>query len=217
MSTPFGQPLVVQLVCTEYAAKPLTYMIVGAPAHGTSSAVGPTGQVMYTPAAGFSGIDSFTYDASSTNGGSYVQTISITVGPNPVGVASAGRGRPNRTGVHVSVACTGAPGAHCQLTAAMTVTETFVRNKLVALGSARSKRPKKTKKAVTVGRSSIVIRAATTKVIGIVLNSAGRQLLSSHDRLQVSLVVTQTAGATNELVSRQTLTIKTSPSKHNKS
>jgi Bacterial Ig domain/Glycine rich protein len=188
MSTSAGRPLVVQLMCTEYAAKRLTYRIVVPPAHGTLTAVGLTGQVVYKPAAGFSGIDSFTYDASSTNGSSNVQTISIAVGPNPAAIA--GRGRANKNGVQVPVACTGAPGAHCRLTVAMT------------------------EKDVTVGRRSIVIPAGMTKVIRVALNSAGRQLLSSHGNLRVSLVVTQIAGSKHEVVSRQTLTLKTSTASH---
>ncbi len=215
MSTPFGQPLVVQLMCTEYAGKPLTYTIVGAPAHGTLSVVSPSGQVMYTPAVGFSGVDSFTYDASSTNGNSGVQTISITVGPNPVGVASAGRARGNRTMVEVSVACAGAVGAHCQLTVAMSVTETSAGGKLVAVSSARSKRHK-TRKVVTVGGASIVVMAGTSQIVGISLNSVGRHLLSTFGKLPVSIAVTQTAGSRNILISHQTVTLKAGPRKHNK-
>jgi len=184
-STPSGRPLVVQLMCTEYAAKPLTYRIVVAPAHGALRAVSLTGQVVYEPAAGFSGIDSFTYDASSTNGSSNVRTISIAVGPNLV--ASAGRGRANKTGVEVPVACTGARGAHCRLTVAMITND------------------------VTVGRRSIVMSAGRTEVIPVALNSAGRRLLSSYGELRVSLVVTQTASTKHKVVSRQTLTLKTSP------
>lgn len=48
-NTPYGQAAIVQLMCTEFAGRALTYAIVGAPAHGTLSAVGATGQVTYTP------------------------------------------------------------------------------------------------------------------------------------------------------------------------
>jgi hypothetical protein len=80
-STPYGKALMLQLMCTEFAGRPLTYAVVGAPAHGTLSAVGATGQVTYTPAVGFSGNDSFTYDASSTYGPSNVSSVSIAVSP----------------------------------------------------------------------------------------------------------------------------------------
>ena len=69
----------MQLACTEFASQPLTYAIVGAPAHGTLSAATAAGQVTYTPAAGFQGNDSFTYDASSTNGTSNVASVAIVV------------------------------------------------------------------------------------------------------------------------------------------
>jgi hypothetical protein len=199
-------------MCTNSVGQPLSYAIMSAPSHGTLGSVGATGQVTYTPAAGFSGNDSFTYDASSPSGTSSVQTVSITVAT--VGVASAMRGRANDTGVEVSVACPGAPGAHCRLTFVMTVTETLVRHTLVALSSGRSKRPRETK-VVTVGRSSTVIPAGTTKVIRVLLNGAGRQLLASNGKLRVSLVLTQTAGSKHELVARQTLTLRTSGTEHN--
>jgi hypothetical protein len=71
-----------------------------------------------------------------------------------------------------------------------------------------------TEKDVTVGRRSVVIPARTTKVIRVALNGAGRRLLSRHGKLRVSLVVTQTAGTKHHVVSRQTLTLKTSPTRH---
>jgi hypothetical protein len=204
LSTPFGEGLVVQLMCTEFAGRPLTFAIVGAPAHGTLSAVGATGQVTYAPSAGFSGNDSFTYDASSANGTSSVHTVSIGVGSPSV--ASAGHASANRTSAKVRVTCTGAAGTNCRVTVTMTVTETLAGKKHVAVSSAKSTSPQQ-KKVVTVGRTSAAVRAGTSQVINVPLDNKGKHLLSTRGKLLVSIVVTQTAGATNKVVSRQTLTL----------
>jgi hypothetical protein len=60
----------------------ITYTVATQPAHGTLGAV--TGSsVTYTPAAGYSGADSFTFTASNA-GGSSVGQVNITVGQPPV-------------------------------------------------------------------------------------------------------------------------------------
>lgn len=59
------------------AATSLT--VVSTPSHGTASINGT--RLSYTPAAGYSGKDSFTYTASNGGGTSAVATVSITVTP----------------------------------------------------------------------------------------------------------------------------------------
>ena len=54
--------------------------VAAAASHGTATASG-TG-ITYTPAAGFSGTDSFTYKASNTGGTSAAATVTITVTPS---------------------------------------------------------------------------------------------------------------------------------------
>ncbi|HEY0230260.1 MAG TPA: Ig-like domain-containing protein, partial [Dokdonella sp.] len=51
------------------------------PAHGSAAIAG--GQVTYTPAAGYSGSDSFRYSASDGRGGSATAQVSVTVGARP--------------------------------------------------------------------------------------------------------------------------------------
>ncbi len=63
----------------------MTYAIVYSSTHGSLGILHQyTGQVSYTPDAGFSGSDSFTYRASSANGTSNTATAQITVNPPPV-------------------------------------------------------------------------------------------------------------------------------------
>lgn len=59
---------------------------VTTPAHGTAERL-PTGTVRYTPAAGYSGGDSFTYTITDTNGGAASATVSLTIAPNQPPVA----------------------------------------------------------------------------------------------------------------------------------
>jgi hypothetical protein len=74
----------VQLSCTDTAGNPLTYSIVTVPAHGKLGLLSAAGQVSYTPTAGYSGPDSFTYRAIASDGTSNTATVSITVASAPV-------------------------------------------------------------------------------------------------------------------------------------
>ena len=56
---------------------PLSISAVSNPAHGTAT-IG-TGGILYTPAAGYAGTDSFTYTISDGRGGSATATVTITV------------------------------------------------------------------------------------------------------------------------------------------
>jgi CSLREA domain-containing protein len=87
-ATGASQPVVVQLQCSDPAGAPLTYALDMKPSHGALTALDPVaGKVTYTPTAGYSGADSFTYHATSANGTTTVQTVSITV-------SQQARGRP---------------------------------------------------------------------------------------------------------------------------
>lgn len=60
----------------------LTFSIITSPAHGTLTGTAP--DVTYTPAAGFSGVDSFTYQVSDGTASSEAATISIMVIPKEI-------------------------------------------------------------------------------------------------------------------------------------
>ena len=63
----------------------LTLTTVGAPVHGTASIAGT--RVSYTPAAGYSGSDSFSYSIADGRGGTASATVSITIASNNPPVA----------------------------------------------------------------------------------------------------------------------------------
>ena len=67
---------------------PITsYAITTAPAHGSAALNAATGAVTYTPAPGYSGPDSFTFDATSSHGTGAAAAATITVAARPPVVA----------------------------------------------------------------------------------------------------------------------------------
>jgi 6-phosphogluconolactonase (cycloisomerase 2 family) len=83
-STAYQTPVSVAVSCTDADGDPLTTAIVTGPAHGTLGAVAQsTGTLTYAPAAGYSGTDSFTFDASDGTNVSAPVTATISIGAPP--------------------------------------------------------------------------------------------------------------------------------------
>lgn len=106
-TTPFQRAVSVTMTCTDPNGDTVTRHIVGAPAHGTLSAVSGD-KVTYTPAAGYSGADSFTFAADDGAGDGNAATAAITVQPDttPPSVTLVGGSRPLKItsrGVRVKV------------------------------------------------------------------------------------------------------------------
>lgn len=81
-STAYQTPMIVTLSCSDTDGDPVTTSIVAAPAHGTLGQPA-NGTVTYTPAPGYSGTDSFTFDASDGTNVSSPATAMIAVGAPP--------------------------------------------------------------------------------------------------------------------------------------
>ncbi|WLH90418.1 putative Ig domain-containing protein [Pseudomonas sp. FP453] len=64
--------------------------VASAPSHGTATASGTA--ITYTPAAGYSGADSFTYTATNSSGTSSPAPVAITVSAPTLGITPAGLG-----------------------------------------------------------------------------------------------------------------------------
>ena len=90
-TTSAGQPVSVVLHGSDTSGAPVSYGITSGPSHGTLGPIDQaTGTTTYTPNAGYSGPDSFTYRAGSANGISNTATGTITItptatSPTPVG------------------------------------------------------------------------------------------------------------------------------------
>ena len=79
-ATSQSTPVTVSVLANDTDADNDTLTVTGAstPAHG-GAVVNGDNTVTYTPTAGYSGPDSFTYDVSDGNGGTATATVSITV------------------------------------------------------------------------------------------------------------------------------------------
>ena len=116
-STKIGVPVSIHLTCSDAAGATLSYAIDAPPSHGGLSSLDQaTGNVTYSPASGFSGNDSFTYHATSSNGTTSAQQVTIFVSesgaPPPAPTcravqATTGAGAP----VTVALSCTDQGGA----------------------------------------------------------------------------------------------------------
>ena len=80
-STPANTPVQIAVLANDSDpdGDPLTITAVGAPGHG-AVALNGDGTLTYTPAAGFTGVDSFTYTISDGRGGSASQVVDVSVG-----------------------------------------------------------------------------------------------------------------------------------------
>jgi hypothetical protein len=74
-------PRRVRLVCSAPFGDPVAPEIVDGPDHGALGGIGDDGRVTYTPAAGFTGTDTFTYRGSG--GGENISTVELRVGAPP--------------------------------------------------------------------------------------------------------------------------------------
>ncbi len=130
--------------------------------------------------------------------------------PKP-GHASFGHVSVSGTTASVRASCSGNSVDSCRLSYRLTVTETLLGKKIVAVG-ARAKRPKRHKITVTVGRASTFLKAGQSKVVKISLNGTGKSLLSKYRTLHTTLRVTQ-IGKKGTVLSK-TVTFKAPKKKH---
>ena len=61
---PEGTPVQITLRATDADGDALTWRIAGQPTFGTMTGAGPTPIVTYTPRAGFTGLDTFSFEAN---------------------------------------------------------------------------------------------------------------------------------------------------------
>ncbi|HXR13771.1 MAG TPA: hypothetical protein VN740_03855, partial [Solirubrobacteraceae bacterium] len=107
------------------------------------------------------------------------------------GAASVGGGG----AVSVTLSCDGSAAGSCQLTAALSVTETIVSGHVTAVAARAARRPKAAHRTVTIGQTSVTLSGGQQRAVTVSLNVRGRQLLATHRKLKARLVVTQSVGA----------------------
>ena len=81
-STGPGTPLVIPVLAndTDADGDPLIVTFHRPAGQRNRRTINPDGTVTYTPAAGFTGIDTFTYTVSDGNGSTTTATVTVTVG-----------------------------------------------------------------------------------------------------------------------------------------
>jgi hypothetical protein len=79
VSTTVDTALTIKLTGTDVDGDALTYILLTNPAHGTLSGTAPT--LTYTPAAGYTGSDSFSFKVNDGSADSASAAVSITVNP----------------------------------------------------------------------------------------------------------------------------------------
>jgi hypothetical protein len=75
-------PGTITLQADDVDGDAVTFTLVSGPSHGTASVSGDT--ATYTPAADYTGTDSFTYRATDPSGASGDATVSVIVEPDPL-------------------------------------------------------------------------------------------------------------------------------------
>jgi hypothetical protein len=97
VSTIAGVPVTLTLAASDPDADVLSYAVTAAPASGTLAGTPPT--VTYTPNAGFSGTDSFTWITKDPSNASATAKVTIAVAPSPLTITTTtlANGRLNRT------------------------------------------------------------------------------------------------------------------------
>lgn len=82
-TTPFGVPVALTLSCADPNGEPVLSRQIETAPTGALGPIGGDGRVTFTPAAGFSGVDSFTFSATSASGTGAPATATVGVGAQP--------------------------------------------------------------------------------------------------------------------------------------
>lgn len=82
-STAYQTPATLTLPCGDANGEPVSISVVSGPTHGTLGPVSGAAQVTYTPDPGYSGPDSFTFEATNGDETSTTATASLSVEPEP--------------------------------------------------------------------------------------------------------------------------------------
>ena len=177
-----------------------SYSIVRGPSHGTLGAIDQSaGTLTYTPSHGFSGQDSFTYEATNVAGPSSEATVTISVAAGPPS-ASLGRVSVRGASASLPVTCHGVSGATCTGTATFTTKVTSIGSAIVRVAmssDARHKpKPKPKTTTVTVASAHFSVPAGRRASVHVTLNAIGKRLLGRFYKLPTRMRVTGTAAVT---------------------
>lgn len=208
---PFATPTTLTPPCHDPNGDPFTVQALSAPAHGTLSASG--GSFAFTPAAGFSGADSFAFEATGAKGPSLPATATLTVSGAPVLRASMAFGKVSNSAgvVNVAIKCL-APGAVCSGPVVLKARLPVTVVKKAKHGKRRIKR--KVMRTLTVASGRISLAAGSTHTYKLRLSSAALKRLLSQHHLALSIKVTLSEPSPPARVYSKSFTAKVKVTKH---
>jgi hypothetical protein len=82
-TTPFGQPITIAVLANDSDPDGDPLVVASVTPASSGSAVIAGNAIVYTPAAGFSGVDRFGYTISDGRGGTAVAFVSVIISPAP--------------------------------------------------------------------------------------------------------------------------------------
>jgi hypothetical protein len=172
----------------------------------------------YTVAAADAGSQvSCRVSASNSLGGAAATSAPTTIPavPPSAGIVKLTKAIVKGRSATLHASCSG--GAACSLKLSLTVVETHVGSKLVAVTARKShrhKKPKRRKRVVTVGSAAKTISSGQSQVVTVPLNGTGKSLLASRHKLKVKLTVLEVIPASQpDRVGTQILTFHAPASK----
>ncbi|HEY3729578.1 MAG TPA: hypothetical protein VGL51_20590 [Solirubrobacteraceae bacterium] len=107
-----------------------------------------------------------------------------------IGKASISKVSVSGTHVSLKAVCKGTPAQKCKLSFKLTITETLLGKKVIAI-SAKAKKPKKTHRTVGLGSTNRTLAGGKSKTVKVFLNGKGKGLLAKRHTLRVRLKGTQ--------------------------
>jgi 6-phosphogluconolactonase (cycloisomerase 2 family) len=183
-AVPFFLPTVLKLSCQDPNNDPFSYAIVNGPAHGKVTAPTATGMVTFTPTLGFTGADSFTFEATGAKGPSAAATFGLTVKAPSAASLKLGAASVKGHTLSVHLSCLSS-GAACHGTLTVTAKLSGKGHKL------------RTQK---IASHTFSVAAGQSTIVGLSLSGASRSALRQH-----SLGVTITAAVAQP--NHRTLTV----------
>jgi hypothetical protein len=170
------------------------------PTWTTCQTIAPAGDTTAT-SGGANGACPVAYTGA---GGGGTSGTGGTTGAGGSGTLTVGHVKVTGDTVNVPLRCSGAKGATCDATAALTVIEKLRGGKVIAV-SARTKTKHKT---VVLGSATVTLSANQTKNLKVTLTGTGKHLLALEHRTKVELTVRETIDKKPSVVASKTVTLK---------
>jgi hypothetical protein len=196
-----GAPATITLTCSDADGDPISRLIASQPVHGKLGAVNQgTGTVTYTPNAGYSGPDSFTFEASDGANTSGPATATVTVSKFPGSSLASKTLLVDAKGhLKIKLRCpAGSPGGSC--------------HDAIALYSLKGKLPhgakRKAAKAVLLAKGSFSVKAGRTVTKTLRLGKAGRKLAKRHAKFKARLILKSHGASTATVRHSYRVTVK---------